>query len=241
MAKASYTKMFADPYPNGWKAKPDLSTPYLTTIRDNHDATLRAIENHLYNNPLVSNLQDDDDVAISDLADGQVLAYNASTHKFQNIDPPSGGGGENYSFNEVEIGTDEQGLTVYSKTWIQTPLEGEDYLFQANGSGGSSPIDYYTTSPRREHRIYPKRFFGTFYFDDGSELPLNYIDPTNFANSTPYTWTKAIPESKTYSNYSSTYMNYSACFRYYDQETSSFKYRYVTKIRYTVIYTKVSL
>lgn len=49
---AQYTKVFADPYPNGWKAKPDLSTPYTTTIRDNHDATLRSIEQYLYDNPI---------------------------------------------------------------------------------------------------------------------------------------------------------------------------------------------
>ena len=49
---AKYTKVFADPYPNGWKAKPDLSTPYTTTIRDNHDATLRSIEQYLYDNPI---------------------------------------------------------------------------------------------------------------------------------------------------------------------------------------------
>ena len=51
---SQYTKVFADTYPNGWKAKPDLSTPYLTSIKDNEDATFRHIEDYLYNNPIGS-------------------------------------------------------------------------------------------------------------------------------------------------------------------------------------------
>lgn len=79
---AQYTKVFADPYPNGWKAKPDLSTPYTTTIRDNHDATLRNIEQYLYDNPIgdISNAK------ISELSDVDMTYgyYDGQVHYDEN-------------------------------------------------------------------------------------------------------------------------------------------------------------
>lgn len=237
MAAAEYTKVFADPYPNGWKAKPDLSTPYLTTIRDNHDATLRALESHLYDHPIISNFQDLLDVDIDDLSDGQMFAYNAASHKFVNVDPPSGGGGTSYSFEEKEVGTDEYGLTVYSKTIIELPIPGlGDHLFVANGSGGS--YDVSTRVDNKLHRIYPKELSGAIYFDNGDEWPLNFVDAENIISGTPHSWSKSIFTHSEYSNYSTTSINVNAEYRYYDSSSSSFKYRNVDKIRFSLIYTK---
>lgn len=81
---ATYTKVFADPYPGGWKAKPDLSTPYTTSIRDNHDATLRALENHLYSNPIPQEIEDLSDVDFTTSpTDGQILIWDATAGKFK--------------------------------------------------------------------------------------------------------------------------------------------------------------
>ena len=100
---ATYTKVFADPYPGGWKAKPDLSTPYTTSIRDNHDATLRSIEDYLYNNPLGdisdASINDLSDVAISNISNGQILVWDASLSKFVNGSAPSSDDGRIVSTN----------------------------------------------------------------------------------------------------------------------------------------------
>ena len=79
---AQYTKVFADPYPNGWKAKPDLSTPYTTSIRNNHDATLRSIEQYLYDNPI----GDISSAKISELSDVDMTYgyYDGQVHYDEN-------------------------------------------------------------------------------------------------------------------------------------------------------------
>lgn len=200
---ATYTKVFADPYPNGWKSKPDLSTPYTTEIRDNHDVTLRAIESYLNEHPIIdvsntspsngqilkwdetsskyipgspvmslagltdvnlkygyydgqdhydvgkvlmvksvydsevdqnvnkfvpvklTSIDDLEDVSISasSKVNGNVLAWNSTIDKLTL--QTSSGGGISYSTNETVIGTDENGNTLYSKTYIET-LDPED-------------------------------------------------------------------------------------------------------------------
>ena len=234
MAAAQYTKVFADPYPNGWKAKPDLSTPYLTSIRDNHDATLRAIETHLHDHPIISNFKDLLDINLTNLSDGQMFAYDEASNKIINVNPPSGGGGTSYSFNETEVGTDEYGVTVYQKTIVELPIpEFGEHIFEANGS--SVNYDVSTRVNNKSHRIYPKEVTGTIYFDNGEEWPLNFIDPTNVVSGEMMGWTKTVFEHTTYSNYSTSTIYVSSTYRYYD---STFKYRNVDKIRFNLIYTK---
>lgn len=127
---AEYTKVFADPYPNGWKAKPDLSTPYTTSIRDNHDATLRSIESHLNNNPIPTSIGDLSDVDLTGLQNRYVLIYNNLTQKFEpgEMSGGGGGGGISYSTTEHVLGTDENGDTLYGITLIN---ESNDYTSRA--------------------------------------------------------------------------------------------------------------
>lgn len=176
---ANYTKVFADPYPNGWKSKPDLSTPYLTSIHDNEDATFRSIENYLFENPIdqigdcsVGDLLDVDIPVGYTLADGDVLKYNLSTHKFQ-PGQASGGKDGSYSFNEEVIGTDEYDFTLYSKTRIITPADifRDDYIFIANGSGFS---DTFIISENCK----PLRVEALIYFGDGTVWPVPYSNGT---------------------------------------------------------------
>lgn len=183
---ATYTKVFADPYPNGWKSKPDLSTPYTTAIRDNHDVTLRSIEDYLYNNPIgdISNasIGDLEDVSLTGIQNGYVLAWDAATSKLIPVKPSSGGGGTSYSTDEIEVGTDPDGNPLYQKTIIETSLLGKNAEFvlaePCKPMGGSSGVDTQILS-----------FDGIIRFNEGNnvitEYPLNYIDlnTSNVASS----------------------------------------------------------
>ena len=59
------------------------------------------------------------DVSLSNLADGQVPKYNATTQKWENANESSGGG-VNYSTAEQVIGTWIDGKPLYQKTFDLT-------------------------------------------------------------------------------------------------------------------------
>lgn len=83
---ANYTKVFMDAYPNGWKAKPDKSTPYHVSIKDNEDETFRHIEDYLYNNPIgdisSASIKDLSDVDSTNPTNGQTLIWNSTSQKY---------------------------------------------------------------------------------------------------------------------------------------------------------------
>ena len=84
---ATYTKVFADTYPNGWQAKPDTSTPYTTDVKNNEDATFRAIEDYLYNNPIgditSASIKDLSDVSSTSPTAGQTLIWDETISKYK--------------------------------------------------------------------------------------------------------------------------------------------------------------
>ena len=83
---ATYTKVFADTYPNGWQAKPDTSTPYTTDVKNNEDATFRAIEDYLYNNPIgditSASIKDLADVSSTSPTAGQTLVWDSTEGEY---------------------------------------------------------------------------------------------------------------------------------------------------------------
>lgn len=62
-----------------------------------------------------SNFADLEDVDLSNLQDGQVPKYNATTGKWENANE-SGGSGHTYSTTEQVVGTWIDGSTIYEKT-----------------------------------------------------------------------------------------------------------------------------
>lgn len=49
---AEYTPIFTKPYPDGWKDKPDKTTPVTAEIMDGYDSTIENIESYLVDNPI---------------------------------------------------------------------------------------------------------------------------------------------------------------------------------------------
>lgn len=276
---AQYTKVFADPYPNGWKAKPDLSTPYTTTIRDNHDATLRSIEQYLYDNPIgdisqasIGSLKDvnlrygyyddqdhwdighvlkvksyydeetqtnvlgfvpvaldeindlsDVSIAQADKVDGNVLTYDSTSGKLK-LKTPSGGGGISYSTTEKAVGTDENGNTIYSKTKIELPWEGETEVY---------PGSYQIISTK--HRIL--KVEASVYFLVGGEikqLNMPHSSKNLYQRSGTYTMDIWADYNIYYNNQSSSVpsINFDWQYIYNNTEYSA------NKLRFTAYYIK---
>lgn len=49
---AEYTPTFVKPYPDGWKDKPDETTPVTAEIMDAYDEAIENIETYLSENPI---------------------------------------------------------------------------------------------------------------------------------------------------------------------------------------------
>lgn len=65
------------------------------------------------------NITDLDDVSVSSIQNGQVLAWNSTSEKFENVNQ-SGGSGNDYSTTETAIGTWSDGSTIYRKVLQNT-------------------------------------------------------------------------------------------------------------------------
>lgn len=68
------------------------------------------------------NITDLDDVNVTSIQDGQILAWDDVSEKFVNITPSSGGASFDYSEDEVICGTWIDGKTLYQKTIVNTSL-----------------------------------------------------------------------------------------------------------------------
>ena len=222
---ATYTKVYNNPYPNGWKSKPDLSTPYTTSIKDNECATFENIEDYLYNNPIgdisSASVGDLSDVDITGITNKQTLIWDTATSKFI----PGSSGGANYSYDEQAIGEDEDGNTLYAKVFTKLPASGQEYIVTANGSSVS--VRPLTNIDR------VKNFYGMMYFDDGKQFPINYVDGYSLiSESQRHIWTKAYyyPNRDFYC---------SANYMYYDDQSDQYVYAKIIKIRMYIEYYKV--
>lgn len=117
---ATYTKVYNNPYPNGWKPKPDLSTPYTIEIKENEVDTFEALEDYLHDNPLL-------DISLSNLADGDTLSYDSTSSKFTNAQPS---GGTTVVANPTGTATDD----------LETIQIGETIYDIPGGGGGNANI-----------------------------------------------------------------------------------------------------
>ena len=83
---STYTKVFADTYPNGWEPIPSTATPYTTDIKNNEDATLRSIEEYLYDNPIgdisAASIKDLSDVSSTSPTAGQTLIWDDTSDSY---------------------------------------------------------------------------------------------------------------------------------------------------------------
>ena len=226
---AQYTKVFADPYPNGWKAKPDLTTPYLTTIHDNEDATFRAIEDYLYSNPIPdiasTSIGDLSDVDLTGIQNGNVIKWDGTAEKFLPGEG-GGGGGTSYSTTEKEIGTDESGNTLYSKTLVY------NYPDQFVSANSTQSFQIISTAHEIKHIEGLVEFYPGQSSDTGRYItwPIPYMNPSS---------------ASYYKCFYQIYKNTSDVAPYVelmvvalDNYASPPTYKYIKSIRLTAYYTK---
>ena len=64
------------------------------------------------------NITDLDDVNVTSISDGQVLAWDDDSSKFVNVNQSGGGASENYSTEEVECGFWVDNRRIYKKTYV---------------------------------------------------------------------------------------------------------------------------
>lgn len=185
----TYTKTYVDAYPGGWKAKPDLSTPYTDIIKNNEVATFKALENYLYNNPLPTSIGDLTDVDLTDIENGNVLVWDATAGKFvpgEGGGGGTGGGGSKIYYPkpvhsaygdfspETEVGEDELGRKIYARVYVD------------KNSAGIQPIDGSTTASSlayiggvdTDQRVIVY-YEGSYFFEYSGQtlcLPINYFD-----------------------------------------------------------------
>ena len=84
------------------------------------------------------NITDLDDVSVSSIENGQVLAWNSLTEKFENVNQSGGGSSDNYSYSEQAVGTWYDGKTIYkigyhvtdisltANQWYNTNIDGSN-------------------------------------------------------------------------------------------------------------------
>ena len=76
----AYTKVFDNPYPNGWENYPSEETPVTANALQEHTDAIVNMENYLYTKSVL----DGDNVSISSPQSGQFLVYNSTTSKWEN-------------------------------------------------------------------------------------------------------------------------------------------------------------
>ena len=130
----SYEPIYVKPYPNGWKNKPDKTTPVTGAILNNYDTMYQRLETYLAGNPIIA-YQVSELPEASDTELGNVYQYLGNT---------GSGLVKGYFYicvSSTEI-VDEEEVTTYSWTQINV---------QPGGSGGSSTLagldDVDITSP----------------------------------------------------------------------------------------------
>lgn len=118
----TYEKQSSDKYIAVTLLKQDLDIVDNVTSEDS-DKALSAKQGKVLKDAIDSiviptvpeNITDLDDVSVSDIQSGQVLAWNSTTEKFENVDQSGGGSGNDYSTTETAIGTWIDGSTLYRK------------------------------------------------------------------------------------------------------------------------------
>lgn len=87
----------------------------------NQGYVLKGLIDNIVIPTVPENITDLDDVSVDDISNGQVLAWNSETEKFENVDQSGGAGGINYSLEEQDTGLLwYDGKHIYQKTFVFT-------------------------------------------------------------------------------------------------------------------------
>lgn len=125
----SYEPIYVKPYPNGWKNKPDKTTPVTGAILNNYDTMYQRLETYLAGNPIIA-YQVSELPEASDAELGNVYQYLGTT----------GSGLEKGYFYICVSSTetvDEEEVTTYSWTQINV---------QPGGSVSANDVSYDNTT-----------------------------------------------------------------------------------------------
>lgn len=122
------------------------------------------------------NITDLDDVEVTSIQDGQVLAWNSVTEKFENVNQSGGSSGNDYTTNEVKIGT-FLGADLYRKTidtgampntttkQVAHGISGLNFIRSISGAAKNPDYSYFAPLPY----VQP---------DDTYQISI-YVDATN--------------------------------------------------------------
>lgn len=122
----------------------DLTTEDNTkALSANQGYVLKGLIDNIVIPSVPENITDLDDVDVNDIANGQVLAWNTTTEKFENVNQ-SGGGSINYSTNEQNTGQKWiDGNDIYQLSYVTTSsvtLNNSSWVSVFNKSGISKMI-----------------------------------------------------------------------------------------------------
>lgn len=109
----------------------DLENLYNVSITLPSDGDMIVYDNGEWINVASkNNIIDLDDVEIDTLTDGQVLAWDTVEEKFINVNQSGGGGGSEYSTDEITIGHWTDGKILYRKviTGLNISLNGANWV-----------------------------------------------------------------------------------------------------------------
>lgn len=125
---ANYTKKFQKPYTNGYKDRPDTSTPVTATIKNMETEALLSIEEYLANNDIPS-------VSVArELMSGTHIAdITVNGTKYSIYAPSQGTSGSNVSYSAEQT----EGTLLGTLTIDNTPYK----IYAPAGSGGSVTVD----------------------------------------------------------------------------------------------------
>lgn len=82
----------------------------------------KVLYDALNNLSIPEDISDLDDVQLTDIEDGQVLAWDTELEKFVNVDQSGGGSVDTYSYVEQEVGKWYDGKTIYKIGYHLTDL-----------------------------------------------------------------------------------------------------------------------
>lgn len=125
---ANYTKKFQKPYADGYKDRPNTSTPVTATIKNMETEALLSIEEYLANNDIPS-------VSVArELMSGTHIAdITVNGTKYSIYAPSQGTSGSNVSYSAEQT----EGTLLGTLTIDNTPYK----IYAPAGSGGSVTVD----------------------------------------------------------------------------------------------------
>lgn len=142
------------------------------------------------------NITDLDDVDVTDIANGQVLAWNSTTEKFENVNQSGGSGNNTYSTTETVVGT-YNGKPLYRKiitgTFSTTETLVSDQIYSATISVSVSNIDKLFADSDHSYYVVGtaiRGFIGIIVSDSNEIQPITRFSRSNATYYIPIEYTK---------------------------------------------------